>query len=134
MKLSIDTDIDALYLTFSDNKVTETIQLELEINVDVDSNNKVVGLEVLHYSKLKEWVNELLKENDLPILEDTEIPFYMHQGYEAVWFRKEDADKEDIVCTYYLEGDKMDRFILREYLQDQVNFELFHRRLGFNIK
>lgn len=53
MKISIDDQVDALYLKFNDNKIVETIQLETEINVDIDINNKVIGFEVLHYSKIR---------------------------------------------------------------------------------
>lgn len=127
MKLSIDTDIDALYITFNDNKVAQTIQLELEINVDVDANNKVVGLEVLHYSKLKEWTNELLQADDLSLAKDA-IVFYMHQGYNAAWFSLSDMNEYYTVCKIYLEGEQSIHFdLVQNFIQAEVDFIIKHR-------
>lgn len=125
MKLSIDNQVDALYITFNDNKVAETIQLELEINVDVDDNNKVVGLEVLHYSKLKQWTKELLEENNLSLSNDA-IVFYLHQGYNTAWFNLRDMNKQ--VCMTYLEGEQDIQFdFVQNFIQAEVDFIIKHR-------
>ena len=123
MKLSIDTDIDALYITFNDNKVAQTIQLELEINADIDTNNRVVGLEVLSYSKLRQWADDLLKENDLSLNEDS-IVFFMHQGYVAAWFDMRDVKEDYTVCKSYLEGETIEYDLVQNFIQDEVDFIL----------
>jgi uncharacterized protein YuzE len=121
MKTSIDNHVDALYITFNDNKVAETIQLETEIKVDVDSNNKVVSLEVLVYSKLRQWTNELLQENDLSLNEDS-VVFYMHQSYSAAWFDMRDVKEEYTVCKTYLEEGSIQYDLVQNFIQDEVDF------------
>jgi uncharacterized protein YuzE len=121
MKISIDPQVDALYLKFNDNKVVETIQLELEINVDIDSNNKVVGLEVLHYSKLKQWANELLQENNLYLNEDSSV-FFLHQGYNVAWFDIRDVEEEYTVCKTYTEEGSIQYDLVQNFIQNEVDF------------
>ena len=129
MKVTINKEIDVLYLIFNDNKIVKRIELELEISADIDINNKLVSLEILHYSKLRQQANDMLKENDLVVLQDSEIPFYMHGGYEMIYFRIEDIDKEDVICTCYFEADSMHRSTVKEFLQHNINFMLKHREL-----
>jgi uncharacterized protein YuzE len=119
MKISIDPQVDALYLKFNDNKVVETIQLE--INVDIDSNNKVVGLEVLHYSKLKQWANELLQENNLYLNEDSSV-FFLHQGYNVAWFDIRDVEEEYTVCKTYTEEGSIQYDLVQNFIQNEVDF------------
>lgn len=128
MKVKIDNELDALYLKFNDNKIAETIQLELEINVDINDNNKVVGLEVLHYSKVKEWTNNLLKENNLSLNEDS-IVFYIHHGYIIAWFDMKDVKEEYTVCKTYLESETIEYDLVQNYIQDEVNFIVKNRNI-----
>ena len=121
MKISIDNKVDALYLKFNDNKVAETISLESEINVDIDSNNKVIGLEVLHYSKIKQWANDLLKENDLSLNEDS-IVFFLHCGFVAAWFDMRDVKEEYTVCKSYVETETIQYDLVQNFIQDEVDF------------
>jgi uncharacterized protein YuzE len=87
MKLLIDNQVDALYLKFNDNKVAKTIQLQREINVDIDVNNKVVRIEVLHYSKTKYRANEILEDTAYLSLDEDSIVFYINNGiYATAWF------------------------------------------------
>ena len=129
MKLSIDDQVDALYLKFNDNKVAETIQLELEVNIDIDSNNKIVGLEVLHYSKLKWWTNNLFLDNDIDRLSDDDLVFFMHQGYVTAWFNKANIIdwKSHTVCKCYAEGQKIHDDTVENYIQTEVDFIIKHR-------
>lgn len=126
MKLSIDNEVDALHLRFNDNKVVETIQLELETIVDVDSNNKVVGLEVLHYSKLIQWTNTLLLDNGKCTLAEDAIVFFMHQGYVSAWFYKAQITNYT-VCRCYVEGEKIQNDTVENYIQTEVDFIIKHR-------
>jgi uncharacterized protein YuzE len=126
MKTSIDNHVDALYITFNDNKVAETIQLETEIKVDVDSNNKVVSLEVLVYSKLRQWTNELLQENDLSLNEDS-IVFFLHQGFATAWFDMKDVKEEYTVCKTYVETESIQYDLVQNFIQEEVDFIVRHR-------
>jgi uncharacterized protein YuzE len=127
MKLSIDNQVDSLYLKFNDNKVAETIEIEQEIFADIDSNNKVVGLEVLHYSKLKQWANELLLENSLSLNEDS-IVFYLHQGYITAWFDIKDVKEEYTICKTYVETESIQYNLVQNFIQDEVDFIVRHKR------
>ena len=126
MKIKFDNDLDTLYITFNDNKVVETIQLELEMNADIDADNKVVGLEVLHYSKLRQWTNDLLLENGIYTLDKDAIVFYMHHGYITAWFYKADITTHT-PCRYYVEGQQVQRDTVENYIQEEVDFIIKHR-------
>jgi len=51
IKLKIDQEADALYLTLDESKVVESEEVAPGIIVDYDANNHVVGIELLHLSK-----------------------------------------------------------------------------------
>lgn len=51
MKLKIDHEADALYLTLDESIAVESEEVSPGIIVDYNSDNKVVGIEMLHLSK-----------------------------------------------------------------------------------
>ena len=51
MKLKIDHEADALYLTLDESGAVESEEVSPGIIVDYNSDNKVVGIEMLHLSK-----------------------------------------------------------------------------------
>jgi uncharacterized protein YuzE len=51
MKLKIDREADALYLTLDDSDVVESEEVSSGIIVDYNVENKVVGIEMLYLSK-----------------------------------------------------------------------------------
>ncbi len=54
MKITLDTDADAAYIYFKEilaGEVAKTISLNDSINVDLDSEGKAIGIEVLNASK-----------------------------------------------------------------------------------
>lgn len=51
MKLKIDHEADALYLTLDESNAVESEEVSPGIIVDYNSDNKVVGIEMLHLSK-----------------------------------------------------------------------------------
>ncbi len=51
MKLKIDREADALYLTLDDSDVIESEEVSPRIIVDYNAENKVVGIEMLYLSK-----------------------------------------------------------------------------------
>lgn len=51
MKIKYDKEIDALYIGLKRGKVSKTIERDKSFLIDLDEKGKVVGFEVLNYSK-----------------------------------------------------------------------------------
>jgi uncharacterized protein YuzE len=51
MKLKIDREADALYLTLDESAVVESQEVSPGIIVDYNADNQVVGIEMLHLSR-----------------------------------------------------------------------------------
>lgn len=51
MKLKIDREADALYLTLDESAVVESQEVSTGMIVDYNAANQVVGIEILHLSK-----------------------------------------------------------------------------------
>lgn len=54
MKITYDTEADAAYIYFkeiSEGEVNQTISLNDSINIDLDSEGKTIGIEILDASK-----------------------------------------------------------------------------------
>ena len=51
MKLKIDREADALYLTLDESATVESEEVSPGIIVDYDADNNVVGIEMLYLSK-----------------------------------------------------------------------------------
>ena len=51
MKLKVDREADALYLTLRDGPASETEEVAPGIIIDYDEKGQVVGIEMLHLSK-----------------------------------------------------------------------------------
>ncbi len=49
MKITYDKEVDALYIKLTDKKIIKTEEIEDNINVDIDNENKIVGIEVLYF-------------------------------------------------------------------------------------
>lgn len=47
MKIEYDKETDALYIRLQEKYVTKTIEIQDGINIDIDEDGKLVGLEVL---------------------------------------------------------------------------------------
>lgn len=51
MKLKVDHEADALYLSLSEKPATESEEVSPGIIIDFDENGQAVGIEMLHLSK-----------------------------------------------------------------------------------
>jgi uncharacterized protein YuzE len=51
MKLKIDREADALYLTLDESAAVESQEVSPGIIVDYNADNQVVGIEMLHLSR-----------------------------------------------------------------------------------
>ena len=47
MKIEYDNQVDAIYIRLQEKQVTRTIEIEDGLNIDLDENGKLIGLEVL---------------------------------------------------------------------------------------
>lgn len=51
MEIKYDSEADAAYLRLTDAQVVESDEVAECIVIDVDADNKIVGIEVMHASK-----------------------------------------------------------------------------------
>jgi uncharacterized protein YuzE len=51
MKLTVDPEVDALYLRLNDAEIVDSEQVASGVVLDYDANDNVVGVELLHLSK-----------------------------------------------------------------------------------
>ncbi|MCL5270478.1 MAG: DUF2283 domain-containing protein [bacterium] len=65
MKLKVDHQADALYLTLSENPAHESEEVSPGIIVDFDESGRAVGIEMLHLSRrtTPSDINKLLFES-----------------------------------------------------------------------
>ncbi len=68
MDLSFDKVADALYIKLSDEKVKESEEITEGIILDYNEGNKLIGIEVLNYSKRHLDLNELITLNSDEII------------------------------------------------------------------
>jgi uncharacterized protein YuzE len=65
MKIEYDKEVDALYIRIQEKKVARTKEIEEGINIDLDAEGKIIGLEIIgateRYSK--EDIFNLATEN-----------------------------------------------------------------------
>ncbi|MBI4559659.1 MAG: DUF2283 domain-containing protein [Candidatus Hydrogenedentes bacterium] len=68
MILKVDQQADALYLTLDDSDIVDSAEVSPGIIVDYNTDNKVVGIEMLHLSRRtpKLDANKLLFETVPP--------------------------------------------------------------------
>jgi uncharacterized protein YuzE len=57
MKLKVDREADALYLTLDDSKIVESDEVSPGIILDLNEDNQIVGIEILHLSKRSPRLN-----------------------------------------------------------------------------
>lgn len=126
MKITINEVDDTLFIKFSNNKFKECITITTDIIGEIDINNNIRAIEVLKYSQFKDWANDLLKENNLPLLQEDDIIFFMHQGYTMAYFNKQEIKDNDAPCKYYLEGESIviDETV-KQFLQREIDNIIF---------
>ncbi|HHT9125808.1 MAG TPA: DUF2283 domain-containing protein [Candidatus Brocadiia bacterium] len=60
MKIEYSKNVDALYIRFREAKITDSIDIEEGVTVDIDEKGHIVGLEILDASEkldISELVN-----------------------------------------------------------------------------
>ncbi len=51
MKIEYDKEVDALYIRIQEKKVFKTKEIEEGVNLDIDENGRIIGLEILDATK-----------------------------------------------------------------------------------
>ncbi len=51
MKIEYDNEVDALYIRLQEKHVSRTVEIVEGLNLDLDENGKLIGLEVLDATK-----------------------------------------------------------------------------------
>jgi len=51
MRLTVDTENDALYLKLDESKIVESEEIQPGVILDYDANNMVIGIELLNLSR-----------------------------------------------------------------------------------
>ena len=51
MKIEYDKEVDALYIRLQEKHVSRTVEIVEGLNLDLDENGKLIGLEVLDATK-----------------------------------------------------------------------------------
>ena len=67
MIMSYDHVADALYIKFSDGEVADSEEISEGVIIDYDQNGRVIGVEILNFSKRKIDLNRLImmKEEEI---------------------------------------------------------------------
>lgn len=47
MKIEYDREVDALYIRIQEKKVSHTREIEEGVNLDLDEDGKIIGLEII---------------------------------------------------------------------------------------
>ncbi|MBU3942984.1 DUF2283 domain-containing protein [Patescibacteria group bacterium] len=68
MEITYDSRADALSITFMKGKVSKTVEIAPEINLDLDKDKKPLYLEIIGASEKigKKRVSEILMKNFIP--------------------------------------------------------------------
>jgi len=103
MKVSLDKAADAAYIKISSKKITKTRSISDSCNIDLDENDRIVGIELLFISQyaddFKLWLDlasaaEYLNKSSPTIrrwIQEGELPYYkLGREYS---FIKEDLDE-----------------------------------------
>ena len=59
-RIEYDPQVDAAYIKIASGKAVESKELKNGVIIDLDRNNRLVGIEVLHFSKSKLDLNALI--------------------------------------------------------------------------
>ena len=108
MKIEYDREVDALYVRLYEKYVARTIEIEEGMNIDLDENGKLIGLEVLdateRYSltdifnvatenlilekEISPWKNLEIAVSQIPTWNRQEIigrEIYLRYAYGKLW-------------------------------------------------
>ena len=62
IQITIDSEYNCWYFTFTHNKISKTIPFGEKAYIDFDKNDKVVGVELICVNKISPVLRQLVKE------------------------------------------------------------------------
>ncbi len=72
--MTYDKETDSLYIKFTNNKIIESEEIEKNVVIDFDSNDNVVGMEILYFIKdNKQDIFPVFKEIEKAVWQDNSI-------------------------------------------------------------
>jgi uncharacterized protein YuzE len=75
MRLEYDLDVGALYVSFSDRDAARTRSVGDNVNVDLDEDGNVAGIEIISFAH--PWpLDEVLRDYHLPASEEAQLRAY----------------------------------------------------------
>jgi uncharacterized protein YuzE len=65
MKITFDKEADAMYIEVSNNEFAKNKKIDAETIIDLDSNGKIIGIELLNVSKrmTKDFLSDIRVQN-----------------------------------------------------------------------
>ena len=60
--LKYDQEADAVYVRLEKKRVADTVEIKKDVFADLDSRGKVIGIELLSFSKKKLGLNDLISK------------------------------------------------------------------------
>ena len=112
---------------FYDVKLPQTYK-EFLLLMGKDAGKYMLGTSAFYGDifELQEWGFELYRENGVENIPADAFTFWMHQGYQAVFFRTSEGD--DPPVYYYIEGSAENKFVLKE----KSLSDFFYKMLPFS--
>jgi len=87
MRIEYDSEIDALYIRMQEKYVDKTVEIEEGLNLDLDENGKLIGLEVLDATERYSLADVFNISTNNLILEKRLIK-KMNQKLQTIWLNK----------------------------------------------
>jgi len=73
MRIEYDREVDALYVRLQEKYVDRTVEIEEGLNIDLDENGKLIGLEVLDATERYSLADIFNISTENLILEDKKV-------------------------------------------------------------
>ena len=59
-RLEYDPQVDAAYIKVRSGKITDSLEVKSDVIIDLDHNKRLIGIEILHFSKSDINLNTLI--------------------------------------------------------------------------
>lgn len=73
MKIEYDREVDALYVRLQEKYVHKTLEIEDGLNIDLDENGKLIGVEILDATQRYSLADVFNVSTENLILENDEV-------------------------------------------------------------
>jgi len=73
VNISYDSVADALYIKFSNERIKESDEISKGVILDYSNDGKIIGIEILNYSKRNIDLNKLIKLREEEIVAEVAV-------------------------------------------------------------